>query len=139
MPKAINIKMKFRWLYACSTSCLSVSAENIMWATWHTQKTSNLFLRIKNNIYSHKSSKNYVELFCVSVYKQNKNALLSFFLFLISFHLLNEKIDFSTTTSCIWIYFVHHKKTDFKKYYMRPELKSFSTKSTHFTFYLYWI
>ena len=71
--------MKFRLLYACSTSCLSVSAENIMWATWHT-KTSNLLLRRKNNIYSHKSSKNYVELFCVSVYKQNK-MLFPFFLF----------------------------------------------------------
>ena len=134
MPKAINIKMKFRLLYACSTSCLSVSAENIMWATWHT-KTSNLLLRRKNNIYSHKSSKNYVELFCVSVYKQNKNASL-FLPFLIPFYLLNEKIDFSTTTSCIWIYFVPHKKTDFEKYYMRRELNCLSTKSTH-SFWLY--
>ena len=92
-------------------------------------------MRRKNNIYSHKSSKNYVELFCVSVYKQNKNALL--FLPLLDFISSFERKNWLlTTTSYIWIHFVPHKKTDFQKYYKRLEFNFFSTKSTYSTFWL---
>ena len=128
--------MKFHLLYACSTSCLSVSAENIMWATYLTYKKLQTYFWGEKITFIHTNLPKIMFEFFVCLFTNRIKIISSFFLLLDFIPSFERKNWLLTTTFYIWIYFVPYKKTDFQKYYKRLEFNFFSTKSTYSTFWL---